>query len=63
MYLVKNKIKKKVKSMGYRSTEGFMGALELAIDIILSRCAEYTRPQKTMDRDSMQLYMQKHNIR
>ena len=62
-YISNGKIKKRIKELGFRSNNGFLFQLDLVIDIILVRCAEYTRPQKTMDREAMLAYMQKHNIK
>ena len=63
MYLVRNQVKKKIKQLGFRSDNGFLSLLDLTIEIIINRAADYTRPLKTMDRETMATYMQKHNIR
>ena len=63
IYLNKNKIKKKIIAAGFRSSEGFLSQLDVLIDIILLRAIEYTRPNRTVDRDALLGYMTKHNIK
>jgi hypothetical protein len=62
MYLQKSKVKKKVKDLGFRSGRGFMQALTLAVDVLIVRSAEWTKPKKTITRDSLIGYLTKHGI-
>ena len=63
MYIVNSKVKRKVKELSLRCNEGFMNQLEVAVERIIERSAEYCRPKKTITGDEVAMYMEKHNIR
>jgi len=62
-YIVVSKVKGKVKEIGYRSGTDFLSGLDLAVDVLIERAAEWVKPQKTLTREALIGYMTHHKIK
>ena len=64
MKFIKEKsVKEKLKNMGFRSGNGLTNVLDVMIDTVLERATEYVKPQKTMNREDMMAYLERHKIK
>jgi hypothetical protein len=63
MYIVARKVKQKAKSLGFRTEPGYLSALNLAIDVIIEHSVEWTKPKKTMTRESLTAFLSSKGIK
>jgi hypothetical protein len=63
MYVINSKVKKKVKELGFRCNESFLNQLDVLMDIVINKSAEYCRPKKTITADEVAAWMVRHNIK
>ena len=63
MYIVTNKVKRKAKDLGFRTNEGFLHQLDVAVCILIERAIEWSKPKKTLDGTGLAAYMERHKIK
>ena len=63
MYVVVNKVKKKIKAMGFRAEPAVIQALDVAVCTILEGARQWTKPKKTMTRDDILNYLAHHKLK
>jgi hypothetical protein len=63
MYIVTGGVKRKVKDLGFRCNKSFINQLEVLIDIVIEKSADYCKPKKTITADEVAAWMVRHSIK